>query len=65
MPMIKLEPHSVRIDDAINEHVAAIERRNRSVIVNKLVDEFIENRRAKGKSEIYVRDLTTGFDGLK
>ena len=55
----KLEPHSVRIDDAINEHAAAIERRNRSVTVNHLVDEFITNRRAKGKSEIYVRDLTT------
>ena len=27
----KLEPHSVRIDDAINEHAAAIERRKRSV----------------------------------
>src|SRR5262245_54431363 len=28
----KLEPHSIRIDDAINEHTAAIERRNRSVM---------------------------------
>ena len=27
----KLEPYSVRIDDAINEHVAAIERRRRSI----------------------------------
>ena len=61
----KLEPHSVRIDDAINEHAAAIERRNRSVIVNKLVEEFIENRRAKGKSEIYVRDLTTRLSRFK
>ena len=61
----KLEPHSVRIDDAINEHAAAVERRNRSVIVNKLVDEFIENRRAKGKSEIYVRDLTTRLRRFK
>jgi integrase len=55
----KLEPHSVRIDDAVNEHAAAIERRNRSVSVNQLVDQFIANRRAKGKSEIYIRDLTT------
>jgi integrase len=55
----KLEPHSVRIDDAVNEHVAAIERRKRSVSVNQLIDEFIANRRAKGKSEIYIRDLTT------
>src|SRR5215471_12375788 len=49
----RLAPHSIRIDDAINEHTAAIERRNRSVTVNQLVDEFIANRQAKGKSEIY------------
>ena len=61
----KLEPHAVRIDDAINEHAAAIERRNRSVTVNKLVDEFIDNRRAKGKSEIYIRDLTTRLRRFK
>jgi integrase len=54
----KLEPHSVRIDDAINEQVAAIERRKRSISVNQLVDEFITNRRAKGKSDSYIRDLT-------
>ena len=34
----KLEPHSVRIDDAINEQAAAIERRRRSISVNQLVD---------------------------
>jgi len=61
----KLEPHSIRIDDAINEHAAAIERRNRSVAVNQLVDEFIANRRAKGKSEVYVRDLTTRLSRFK
>jgi integrase len=61
----KLEPHSIRIDDAINEHTAAIERRNRSVTVNQLVDEFITNRRAKGKSEIYIRDLTTRLSRFK
>jgi integrase/recombinase XerD len=61
----KLEPHSIRIDDAINEHTAAIERRNRSVTVNQLVDEFIANRRAKGKSEIYIRDLTTRLSRFK
>jgi integrase len=61
----KLEPHSIRIDDAINEHAAAIERRNRSVTVNQLFDEFIANRRAKGKSEIYVRDLTTRLNRFK
>jgi integrase len=53
-----LEPYSVRIDDAINAHAAAIKQRKRSVSVNKLADEFIANRRAKGKSEIYIRDLT-------
>jgi integrase/recombinase XerD len=61
----KLEPHAVRIDDAVNAHAAAIERRNRSVIVNKLADEFIENRRAKGKSEIYIRDLLTRLRRFK
>jgi integrase len=61
----KFEPHSVRIDDAVNAHAAAIERRNRSVTVNKLADEFIENRRAKGKSEIYIRDLTTRLRRFK
>jgi integrase len=61
----KLEPHAVRIDDAISAHAAAIEQRNRSVPVNKLVDEFIENRRAKGKSEIYIRDLTTRLSRFK
>jgi integrase len=61
----KLEAHAVRIDDAINAHAAAIERRNRSVTVNKLVDEFIANRRAKGKSEIYIRDLTTRLRRFK
>jgi hypothetical protein len=48
----KLEPHSVRIDDGINEQAAAIERRKRSVSVNQLVDDFIANRRAKGRSDI-------------
>ena len=61
----KLEPHSVRIDDAINAHVAAIEQRKRSVTVNNLTDEFIENRRAKRKSEIYIRDLTTRLRRFK
>jgi integrase len=61
----KLEPHAVRIDDAVNAHAAAIERRNRSVTVNKLADEFIANRRAKGKSDIYVRDLTTRLRRFK
>jgi integrase len=61
----KLEPYSMRIDDAINEQAAAIERRKRSVSVNQLVDEFITNRRAKGKSDIYIRDLTTRLRRFK
>jgi len=61
----KLEPHSVRIDDAISEHAAAIERRRRSVTVRQLVDEFIANRRAKGKSESYLRDLKTRLSRFK
>ncbi len=61
----KLEPFSVRIDDAIDEHVAAIERRNRSASVNDSVDQFIANRRAKGKSEIYIRDLETRLGRFK
>lgn len=61
----KLEPHSVRMDDAINAHVTAIEQRKRSITVNKLVEEFIENRRAKGKSKIYIRDLTTRLRRFK
>ena len=61
----KLEPHSVRIDDAISEHAAAIERRRRSVTVHQLVDEFIANRRAKGKSESYLRDLKTRLSRFK
>ena len=61
----KFEPHAVRIDDAIDAHAAAIERRSRSLSINKLVDEFIENRRAKGKSEIYIRDLTNRLRRFK
>jgi len=61
----KLEPHAVRIDDAIDEHIAVIERRNRSVSVNDVVEQFITNRQAKGKSEIYIRDLETRLRRFK
>jgi integrase/recombinase XerD len=61
----KLEPHSIRIDDAIDRHVASVEQRKRSVTVSYLVDEFIANRRAKGKSEIYLRDLRTRLGRFK
>jgi integrase len=55
----KLEPYAVRIDDAIDEHVVGIEQRRRSESINEVADQFIANRRAKGKSKIYVRDLET------
>lgn len=55
----KLEPYSVRIEDAIDEHVAGIEQRRRSASVNEVADQFIANRRAKGKSKIYIRDIET------
>jgi integrase len=55
----KLDPYSVRINDAIDEHVAQIERRRRSATVKEVVDQFIANRQAKGKSRIYVCDLQT------
>jgi hypothetical protein len=40
----KLEPHSVRMDDAINEHAAAIERRKRSLSVNQLRSRVVRSR---------------------
>jgi integrase/recombinase XerD len=61
----KLQVHSIRIDDAIDAHATAIEQRKRSVTVSYLIDEFIANRRAKGKSEIYLRDLTTRLGRFK
>jgi integrase len=61
----RLEPHAVRIDDAIDEHIAAIERRNRSASVNDAVEQFIANRNAKGKSKSYIRDLETRLGRFK
>jgi integrase len=55
----RLEPYSVHIDDAIDEHVAGIEQRRRSASVDEVAGQFIANRRAKGKSNIYIRDLET------
>jgi hypothetical protein len=55
----KLEPYSVRIDDAIDQHVAGIERRQRSATVAEVIDQFIANRQVKGTSKIYIRDLGT------
>jgi integrase len=61
----KLKPYAVRIDDAIDEHIGAIERRNRSASVTDTVEQFITNRKAKGKSEIYIRDLETRLGRFK
>jgi integrase len=61
----KLEPYAVRIDDAIDEHVVGIERRRRSASVGVVVDQFIANRQAKGKSKIYIRDLETRLARFK
>jgi integrase len=55
----KVAPYSANISDAIDKYVFDAEQRRRSVTVSALVDEFIANRRAKGKSAIYVRDLVT------
>jgi integrase len=60
-----LEPYAVRIDDAIDEHVVGIERRRRSASVGVVVDQFIANRQAKGKSKIYIRDLETRLARFK
>jgi integrase len=53
----KLAPYSARISDAIAKYVFDAEQRRRSVTVSALVDEFIANRKAKGKSDVYLRDL--------
>jgi integrase/recombinase XerD len=55
----KLAPYAVTIEDAVNAQVALIEQRRRSVSVSDAVSRFIENRKAKGKSAIYLRDLET------
>ena len=53
----KLAPYSARISDAIAKYVFDAEQRRRSITVSALVDEFIANRKAKGKSAAYLRDL--------
>jgi integrase/recombinase XerD len=53
----KLAPYSIRIGDAIDKYVFAAEQRRRSVTVSALADEFVANRRAKGRSAVYLRDL--------
>jgi integrase len=53
----RLAPHSIRIEDAINNYVADVEKRQRSVTVAQLIAQFLDNRRAKRRSAIYLRDL--------
>jgi len=55
----KLAPYAIRIEDAIDKHIADLQQRQRSVTVNELAKQFLENRRAKGRSTIYLRDLET------
>ena len=49
---VKLAPYSARISDAIAKYVFDAEQRRRSITVPALVDEFIANRRAKGKASV-------------
>jgi integrase len=61
----KLAPYSIRIDDAISKHVTDVEQRQRSVTVTALAQEFLDNRRVKGRSAIYLRDLETRLARFK
>src|SRR5260370_2071126 len=61
----KLAPYSARISDAIAKYVFDAEQRRRSVTVSALIDEFIANRRAKGKSAGYLRDLRARLGRFK
>ena len=53
----KLAPYAAQISDAVAKYIFDAEQRRRSVTVSALVDEFIANRKAKGKSAAYLRDL--------
>jgi integrase len=53
----KLAPHSIRIEDAIDKYIAEAEKRQRSVTVAQLIVQFLENRRAKRRSAVYLQDL--------
>jgi integrase/recombinase XerD len=55
--VVKLAPYGVGVGEAVNFYVETMRQRQASVSVERLVAEFLENRRAKGKSEIYLRDL--------
>jgi integrase len=61
----KLAPFSTQIGDAVAAQIAQLEQRRRSATVSNLVNEFIENRRLKGKSAMYLRDLQTRLRRFK
>jgi integrase len=52
-----LAPLGSSIDAAVDSHAERLRLRQQSVTVTALVTEFIENRRIKGKSAMYLRDL--------
>ena len=54
-----------RISDAMPEYVFDAEQRRRSITIPALIDEFIANRRAKGKSAGYLRDLRARLGRFK
>ena len=55
----KLAPFGAGIPAAVDAYADQLKQRQRSATVAALVNEFIENRRAKGKSTMYLRDLQT------
>ncbi len=61
----KLQAHSVLIPAAIAAHVVQLEEAARSVTIETLIAEFIQNRRAKGKSPSYIRDLESRLGRLQ
>lgn len=55
--VVKLSPLGVGIGQAVEFYVEAMRQRNASVTVARLMEEFLENRRAKAKSKMYLKDL--------
>jgi hypothetical protein len=53
----KLVPYGATVGDAVDFYVAAMRQRAASVSISALIDEFLKNRAAKGKSRAYVYDL--------
>jgi integrase/recombinase XerD len=61
----QLVPFSADLPAAVEDYVSKLDQRRRSTTVNNLVSEFIENRRARGKSPTYLRDLETRLGRFK